>query len=572
VQSAAPIGRYEALLVLALTALFFFQALLSMRLESLTGDEVTHLPSGYSYLATGRIELNPQHPPLLKLLAALPLRAFPLEPPSAFEAWQRRAEWDFGREFLFDNAVPPEPLVYWGRIAPILVGVVLLLGVWRWARDLYGPAAGLFALALCALAPDLIAHSRYVTTDAALAAFLVLSLWSYWRAAQSGRRSWAAGAGAALGLALGSKYLALVFVPLLPLLWLLQRWPLRGRKEWIEALLHAALLFGIAYLVATSLMFAPLDFRPYLHGMGRVFADRNPNFEAFLFGGYSRSGFKLYYPAALLVKLPLGVLALATLWVATRFLRRSLKRDELWLLGPIAVYFLSGAINTSNIGIRHVLGVEPLGFVLLGSLVQNGWLWLRWSALAALGAVALEVAWVSPYYLSFFNAAVGGPRRGIFYLDDSNIDWGQDAYRLRNYVRAHRRETFKVHYFGPVSLDRYGLRVGELSFDDVFLPQPGTTYVVSAHYLQRSSLSNDCFGVRYHWLQRYRPVEWIGGSLCVFRFSYVSDRRSATARTIALDPVAESARAEAEYLETLRRCPGWEPALRGLVRLGERGD
>ena len=64
--------------VALLLAVMFLQAVLSMRLLSATFDETTHLPSGYSYLATGDFRLNPQHPPLIKLLSALPL--LPLRP------------------------------------------------------------------------------------------------------------------------------------------------------------------------------------------------------------------------------------------------------------------------------------------------------------------------------------------------------------------------------------------------------------------------------------------------------------------------------------------------------------
>ncbi|HEX9636328.1 MAG TPA: glycosyltransferase family 39 protein [Acidobacteriota bacterium] len=563
-RPTAAVGRKEALCVLALALTFFFQALLSMRLESLTGDEVTHLPAGYSYLVTGAFELNRQHPPLLKLLAAAPLLALPLRPPSTFEAWHRRAEWDFGRAFLFENTVPVETLVYWGRIAPIAVGLLLVLSAWRWSRDLWGPRGGLFTLALCALAPDLIAHARYVTTDVALAAFLVPALWCAWRAARStsGDR-WAAAAGVSLGLALAAKYLALVFLPLFAFLWWIER-PAPVRWNWRPALRHGALLYGIAFAVATTLTFTPLDPRSYAAGAGQVFADRNPWFEAFLYGRYSSTGFRLYYPAALLVKLPLGVLALAALWLMEHRRAAAWRRAELWALAPIGAYFAIGSISSHNIGIRHVLGVEPLGLVLLGALAAGAGRWrARWLA-AAVVAIALEVAWVSPHYLSFFHAAVGGPRRGIEYLDDSNIDWGQDAYRLRRYVEARPGARFKIHYFGPVPMERYGIWAPEPNFDDLFLPLEGVTYVVSAHYLKRSSLSNDCFGVRYRWLERYRPVEWIGGSLCVFRFRY---RASSGGGALRLDWDRERARARAEYRAILRRCPGWPPARRGLARL-----
>ncbi|RMF91024.1 MAG: hypothetical protein D6736_05775, partial [Nitrospinota bacterium] len=58
--------------VLCLLA-FFLQAALSMRQKSVTFDETYHLISGYTYLQTGDFRLGIDHPPLLRILAALPL-------------------------------------------------------------------------------------------------------------------------------------------------------------------------------------------------------------------------------------------------------------------------------------------------------------------------------------------------------------------------------------------------------------------------------------------------------------------------------------------------------------------
>ncbi len=60
----------------AIAALVFTNALFQIRLahdDSQTNDEAAHLVSGYSYWTTGDWRLNPEHPPLSKLAAALPL-------------------------------------------------------------------------------------------------------------------------------------------------------------------------------------------------------------------------------------------------------------------------------------------------------------------------------------------------------------------------------------------------------------------------------------------------------------------------------------------------------------------
>src|SRR5881227_1117592 len=59
--------------------------------KSVTGDEIAHLPAGYSYLVTGRVLLNPMHPPLIKELCALPLLLLPARMPVDADTLAERA-------------------------------------------------------------------------------------------------------------------------------------------------------------------------------------------------------------------------------------------------------------------------------------------------------------------------------------------------------------------------------------------------------------------------------------------------------------------------------------------------
>ncbi|HEX8811194.1 MAG TPA: hypothetical protein VF742_04300, partial [Terracidiphilus sp.] len=60
----------------AIALLFLIYGLemfLSARLESETFDEPAHLYAGYSYWLRSDFGINPEHPPLVKLVASLPL-------------------------------------------------------------------------------------------------------------------------------------------------------------------------------------------------------------------------------------------------------------------------------------------------------------------------------------------------------------------------------------------------------------------------------------------------------------------------------------------------------------------
>ena len=41
--------------------------------KSITNDEIVHIPAGYYHLVAGDFQLNNEHPPLVKMWAALPL-------------------------------------------------------------------------------------------------------------------------------------------------------------------------------------------------------------------------------------------------------------------------------------------------------------------------------------------------------------------------------------------------------------------------------------------------------------------------------------------------------------------
>src|SRR3989344_6512853 len=60
--------------------------------DSAVMDELAHIPAGYSYVKELDDRLNPEHPPLLKALSALPLLALDLNFPTDKPSWQSRSE------------------------------------------------------------------------------------------------------------------------------------------------------------------------------------------------------------------------------------------------------------------------------------------------------------------------------------------------------------------------------------------------------------------------------------------------------------------------------------------------
>jgi hypothetical protein len=140
-------------------------------------DELPHIPAGYSYVRFLDYRLNPEHPPLLKALAALPLLTQNLTFPLTSKEWttEVNGQWDIGRLFLYGSGNDPDSIVFGARLAPIFLSLLLILLVFIWARELLGGWWALVPTFLFALSPTVLAHGHYVTTDIAATFGVIVS-------------------------------------------------------------------------------------------------------------------------------------------------------------------------------------------------------------------------------------------------------------------------------------------------------------------------------------------------------------------------------------------------------------
>ncbi|MFH1549644.1 MAG: phospholipid carrier-dependent glycosyltransferase, partial [Planctomycetota bacterium] len=208
-------GWPVAVAVVLLLGAFAAQAITSMRQKCTTFDEIAHLPAGYSYLKMGDFRMNPEHPPLGKMIAAVPLLFHNLDGAFDSRSWQTGDEWTYGREFFFGGRKgnDADTILFWGRLPMVALSLCLGLLVFFWARKMYGNAAGLFALFLFAFSPNFIAHGRLANTDVPIAFFVLLSLFCFDRALRRLTPLSAALAGVTLGLALLAKFSGLLMLP-----------------------------------------------------------------------------------------------------------------------------------------------------------------------------------------------------------------------------------------------------------------------------------------------------------------------------------------------------------------------
>jgi hypothetical protein len=523
--------RSPAWVLAAVAALLLagvLQAAGSMRLKSLTSDELTHIPSGYSYLKTGEIRLNPQHPPLVKLLGAVPLLwvdpTIDLSDPSF--RYEPPREWEFGFRFFEANDV--DRVLFWARLPIVLLSALTGLFVFLWGRDLFGPWAGLLALSLWVFDPNVLAHSRWVTMDVPLTCFALASLYFLWRYTRRGGWGSLVASGVALGAALASKFSAVVLLPIVAILLaaaaLMDSGTPRARRVRTAAIALVALVL-VGFAVVWLAYLAPSDPGAYLDGLRRVNVDHDPDYPYYLLGQFRPGGFWYYFPAAFLFKTPLVTLLLLAASLLLYPARRGASRlDDLFLAVPAVVFFLFTSALADNLGVRYLLPIYPLLFLWIGRLVsrlpsagraRNGTL----AAAALLGAAYVGGSlWIYPDYLSSFNLLAGGSANGHRILDDSNIDWGQDLKRLKIWMDREGVERVRLKYGGNASPVYYGIPFDNVSDREwAERPQPGV-YAISTHLLIRGEYYARTRGLATDWLSRYEPIGRIGYSIYLFRF------------------------------------------------------
>jgi len=179
-KAQAFIGAFFLLLVMFLIALFSSRGAFGIPGDSGTTDEVAHIPAGYSYIKYHDYRLNPEHPPLAKALAGVPLALQKnIVGPINDWSWNGINQWEAGWNMLYEVGNNPAQVLFWARLPIMLLMIVLGIFLYKWAAEWYGRKAGLLTLALFAFYPDIIAHGRLVTTDIAAALGYVIAIYFF---------------------------------------------------------------------------------------------------------------------------------------------------------------------------------------------------------------------------------------------------------------------------------------------------------------------------------------------------------------------------------------------------------
>ena len=494
--------------VLSLLIVLLLQLALSVRQNSITWDEDDHIYAGYMSWKRGDFGLNPEHPPLVKMLAAVPLLNLPLNMPVLQNRNFKREAFLGGKDFLFKNDA--DKMLFRARMAAALLTLLLAVLVFLAGKEMFGIGAAFIALILLVFDPNLLAHGAVVGTDVGLSCFMFVSIYAFYRYVKVPSVWRLVVAGLATGLALASKHTAILVFPMLLLLGMFE--VLRSGSDaetGVASLprgkrtLRLAMALVAVSAIAVTVLWASYGFRysaraagwqmnpplaefvhnlsrphevrlletvarwhllpeSYIYGLAdvRIMSDF---YASYLFGTVYPHGVWFYFPAAFAVKSSLTflILLLLTTWViAVRRLR--CWREILFLTIPPAFHLAIAMGSGMNIGVRHILPMYLFLAVLIGGavwkLVERNRRWLY-----VVGVVLLFQAFSAtrafPAYIAYANEFWGGPSQTYRYLTDSNVDWGQQLKATKKYLDQRGVKDCWFIYFaeGVVDYRYYGI-------------------------------------------------------------------------------------------------------------------
>ncbi len=548
-QSKGKVANFIAVGLLGLMAILMVS---SARLKSPTMDEQNHIARGYAYLCTGDLRLNVPHPPLINSLSAAPLLFLPdLELPTDSPNWERAHTITFATQFLWHSNDNADQILLVAHLPIMALAILLGCFVFRWARELHGLLAGLLALGLYVFDPNILAHGRLTTTDLGVTCFMFIAVYCFWRWLNHPTWPRLAVAGLTLGLALASKYPALVLMAILPLMGLAhiligRRGEAKEDTTIVQRTWNLAVAVGLMFALASLLVWAVYGFEvgpvveggiavpipTYIKGLQGVSRHLERGHLAFLHGDYFTTARWDYFPIAFAIKTPLPTLILLGLSLVWMVKQRTW-RSAYPLLLPVLIYLaVSLSSKSLNIGYRHILPILPFLFVFASSVARS----IKLRKTLVVAACLLLTIWylvgsacIYPDYLAYFNELVGGPDNGWRYLVDSNLDWGQGLKGLERYIKQKGIEEVYLSWFGSTYPDAYGYdiphrllpsylyypgQVAGVAFNPL-RPAPGV-YAICATNLQGVYLSDrDLFA----WFRERQPLAKIGYSIFIYEVS-----------------------------------------------------
>ena len=534
--------------------------------ESVTIDEVAHIGAGVSYLQKLDLRFNEEHPPLPKVLAALPLVLRGMHTDYSHISWTFSdaffpaylGQWVFG-EWLLTKWNEPVSTLAWAR-APMLV-VALILGwvLFVYARKLGGDWAGLLCLSVYVSTPAFIAFAPLVHTDMAVTLFSLLTLWRFAEIWRNPIRKNAVLFGICLAAALLSKFTAIILFFAFVAFALSARWravsgqptpkdELRAwrRLRWrvtLRGILWAAFIVYLFYFIfsihqpttaldrlghgAATEPLRRLLMPPWLYLRGVLIVLITASRPTYILGHSYPHGVWFYFPVIFLFKSALGFLGLLALALSFGLTQRRSDDDANtraipeefaihWRVLWVSLIVFTGfcLLSRLDISIRHFSIPLVLLILLLAPLPRmierlhyskpNGARFVGVLAVVLTLSCLFTAVSAYPYYFPYLNALSFG-RPGYALVNDSNLDWNQSLPEVKKFAERHGLQS--------INLDEYGFTDATVDVPQAKIWDCQTPSAADEGKWAAVSANMIMDGHNCPWLLQYEHLPLAGGSM-----------------------------------------------------------
>ena len=561
--------KFIMILFLIILALNIF----SIINKAIAIDEMAYISNGYLFLKKGLFFID-NAPPLIKVLSGIPLLFLNLElPPNYYDLYANNKFIEFGANFLYTANNNPNLITFLGRILPILLTFLLAFFVFKWAKELYGLKAGLFALILYTFSPNILAGSRLAKTDFGITCFMFISIYFLWRYMKEENVKNLVFTAIFFGLAQITKLTGVFLIPIFIFLLYFSFFKgyLKGKATFkkflrinyviVFILIIGIIMINIAFVFQGS--FTPLGKSlrddeskyfdknifnsnvlsmkiPLIQKASYFYLEKVPvllpypylktfvgatkfSYSPAAIGGfmngklYPKGGNFFYYAQNFLIRTPLPLLMLLILSLI--FFKETKSKNELYLLIVPLFVLIYFSMGRSWSGIRYLMPIYPFLFVFVSKIIK-----IKKLAFVIIGLMILFIISslsVFPHYSTYFNWAVGGPSQGYRYFSDGSFDMGQDLKLLGDYIEENDISNVKLAYFGEADPNYYNIPHTYLVYhanlegkDIENCTEQTGIIAISITYLQPTQMLNnsECFS----WLREYEPKEKIGNTIFVY--------------------------------------------------------
>ncbi len=574
-QTPSSKPRVKYLIPVVLLFLIPLQALTSIIWKSATVEEGVHLAAGAYYWKNLDFEPFPGYLPAFRMWMSLPLVMSGINIPNAKPACNDIFPFAYGADFLY-TVNDADTVLFTGRVMGVILALLLGIYIFLFSKDIFGWHAAVLALFIYGFSPNILAHARLATSDLPLTAFFFITLYYFRKAVVTDQYRFAFLACIFAFLTISTKYSGLLIFPVLLfyviILYIIERLqgvekekksPLsvnisagRSLKTLVIILIVSVFMINAAYgfkgifgnlknyhlslsqqkeeiessffkkisrvpLLSSIPLPLPLF---YLRGLDiAVYNDRDARHPNWYLGKLYQNNehWWHYYFSAMALKLPIPMLIAIFITavgsIVTVKNHPARLKLFLFLLMPPGIFFLFYSfIVHSQIGLRLILPAFPFFFTATGFLVPAAF---KKRHRPQIGLAVILMIWyffssvqIYPHYLSYFNGLAGGPKKGIEFFADSNLDWGQDLKGLKRYMNKKDMKKINLVYYGPYGSPE--LKYYDIAVNDPKL-NPRVPWAISATWRYYADVEPIKSTVPFPF-KKQAPDEMIGYSIYVY--------------------------------------------------------